>query len=66
MTSPDSYWDLVGQQYFWVCSAFYFGYLVASYPASLCFVKLPLGKFWPVPCMSKTFINLDSQALMFL
>jgi MFS transporter, ACS family, allantoate permease len=35
----------VGQQYSWVSSAFYFGYLVATYPASLCFVKLPLGKF---------------------
>lgn len=29
-------------------SIFYFGYLVASYPASLAFVKLPIGKFLAV------------------
>ncbi|KAG9228163.1 MFS allantoate transporter-like protein [Amylocarpus encephaloides] len=36
---------LVGQQYPWLGSAFYFGYLIANYPASLVFVKLPLAKF---------------------
>ncbi|KAJ3495451.1 hypothetical protein NLG97_g3391 [Lecanicillium saksenae] len=36
---------LEGTDYSWVSSIFYFGYLVASYPASLAFVKLPLGKF---------------------
>ncbi|KAH8645733.1 putative vitamin H transporter [Xylariales sp. PMI_506] len=36
---------LVGQDYSWASSIFYFGYLVASYPASLGFVKLPLAKF---------------------
>ncbi|KAJ5776516.1 uncharacterized protein N7511_001527 [Penicillium nucicola] len=32
-------------QYSWASSAFYFGFLVASYPISLCFVKFPIGKF---------------------
>ena len=36
---------LTGTDYSWVTSIFYFGYLFASYPASLAFVKLPLGKF---------------------
>ncbi|KAL2789383.1 major facilitator superfamily domain-containing protein [Aspergillus keveii] len=36
---------LVGDQYSWASSAFYFGFLVASYPVSLCFVKFPIGKF---------------------
>ncbi|ATY62811.1 vitamin H [Cordyceps militaris] len=36
---------LKGTDYSWVSSIFYFGYLIASYPASLAFVKLPLGKF---------------------
>ncbi|KAM3088698.1 Allantoate permease [Clarireedia jacksonii] len=39
---------LVGQQYSWLSSVFYFGYLVANYPASLGFVKLPLAKFLSV------------------
>ncbi|KAJ5852355.1 uncharacterized protein N7529_011740 [Penicillium soppii] len=37
--------NLVGAQYSWASSAFYFGFLVASYPVSLCFVKFPIGKF---------------------
>ncbi|OAA72334.1 Major facilitator superfamily domain, general substrate transporter [Cordyceps fumosorosea ARSEF 2679] len=36
---------LKGTDYAWVSSIFYFGYLIASYPASLAFIKLPLGKF---------------------
>ncbi|KAL4862778.1 hypothetical protein BDV12DRAFT_38850 [Aspergillus spectabilis] len=43
--------NLVNDQFSWASSAFYFGYLVASYPVSLCFVKFPLGKF-----LSLTFI----------
>ncbi|PWY79242.1 pantothenate transporter [Aspergillus heteromorphus CBS 117.55] len=31
--------------YSWTSSAFYFGYLVASYPVSLGFVKFPIGKY---------------------
>ncbi|BCS18605.1 uncharacterized protein APUU_11433S [Aspergillus puulaauensis] len=37
--------NLVGDQYSWASSAFYFGFLVASYPVSLCFVKFPIGRF---------------------
>jgi ACS family allantoate permease-like MFS transporter len=36
---------LVGQQYSWASSIFYFGYLFASLPGSYGFVKLPLGKY---------------------
>ncbi|KAF9887266.1 hypothetical protein FE257_010394 [Aspergillus nanangensis] len=36
---------LVGQQYSWVSSIFYIGYLAASYPMSIGFVKFPLAKY---------------------
>ncbi|KAH8669162.1 major facilitator superfamily domain-containing protein [Xylariales sp. PMI_506] len=39
---------LVGQQYSWTSSIFYVGYLVASYPVSLGFVRFPLGKYLSV------------------
>ncbi|KAI8719946.1 hypothetical protein NCS52_00438400 [Fusarium sp. LHS14.1] len=35
---------LVGQQYSWVGSIFYFGWLVAGYPATLLLQKMPVGK----------------------
>ncbi|KAF4959442.1 hypothetical protein FGADI_1663 [Fusarium gaditjirri] len=37
--------DLVGSRYSWCSSAFYFGYLAFSYPASWLMVRLPLGKY---------------------
>ncbi|RAL62620.1 hypothetical protein DID88_004467 [Monilinia fructigena] len=40
---PDT--GLKGQEYSWLGSAFYFGYLIANYPASLGFVKFPLAKY---------------------
>ncbi|TGO21196.1 hypothetical protein BPAE_0234g00080 [Botrytis paeoniae] len=43
---PDT--GLVGQEYSWLGSAFYFGYLIANYPASLGFVKFPLAKYLSV------------------
>jgi hypothetical protein len=36
---------LVGQDYSWTSSIFYFGYLVAQYPAGYAMQRLPLGKF---------------------
>ncbi|KAB8230794.1 major facilitator superfamily domain-containing protein [Aspergillus alliaceus] len=33
------------EKYSWASSAFYFGYMVASYPVSLGFVKFPIGKY---------------------
>ncbi|KAM0541952.1 hypothetical protein ACHAPJ_013014 [Fusarium lateritium] len=36
---------LTGLEYSWASSIFYFGYLMASYPGSLGFNKLPLAKF---------------------
>ncbi|KAI8718241.1 MFS domain-containing protein [Fusarium sp. LHS14.1] len=35
---------LVGQEFPWLNSAFYFGYLAATYPISVLFVKLPIAK----------------------
>ncbi|KAF4338412.1 allantoate permease [Fusarium beomiforme] len=37
--------DLVGSRYSWCSSAFYFGFLAFSYPASWLMVRLPLGKY---------------------
>ncbi|KAI1424295.1 major facilitator superfamily domain-containing protein [Xylaria sp. FL1777] len=36
---------LVGNQYSWVSSAFYFGYLVATYPATLLVARLPVARY---------------------
>ncbi|KAH8645671.1 major facilitator superfamily domain-containing protein [Xylariales sp. PMI_506] len=36
---------LVGQQYSWVSSVFYFGYLFWTYPATLLVARLPVGKY---------------------
>ncbi|KAJ5814851.1 hypothetical protein N7474_006628 [Penicillium riverlandense] len=36
---------LVGQDYSWLGSIFYFGYLIAQWPAGLALQKLPIGKF---------------------
>lgn len=37
--------NLVGDQYNWLSSIFYFGYLVGQWPAGILMQKLPLGKF---------------------
>lgn len=36
---------LVGSQYSWASSIFYFGYLIWSWPSSYVAVRLPLGKY---------------------
>ncbi|KAB8071867.1 major facilitator superfamily domain-containing protein [Aspergillus leporis] len=36
---------LKGQNYSWLGSIFYFGYLIAQWPAGLALQKLPIGKF---------------------
>ncbi|KAG7447434.1 MFS general substrate transporter [Guyanagaster necrorhizus] len=36
---------LVGQQYSWVSSVFYFGYLVWAYPTTYLIQRLPVGKY---------------------
>lgn len=36
---------LVGQDYSWASSIFYFGYLAASYPVAYLLVRLPVAKF---------------------
>lgn len=37
---------LVGQQYSWCSSIFFFGYLISQYPNSRLMQKLPLGKYF--------------------
>ncbi|KAL3479094.1 major facilitator superfamily domain-containing protein [Aspergillus californicus] len=37
--------NLQGQDYSWASGIFYIGYLVASYPISLGFVRFPLGRY---------------------
>jgi MFS transporter, ACS family, allantoate permease len=37
---------LVGQDYSWVNSIFYFGYLFAQYPSSILMQKLPIGRYF--------------------
>ncbi|KIV88961.1 hypothetical protein PV10_08585 [Exophiala mesophila] len=39
---------LVGNQYSWASSAFYYGFMVASYPASIGFIKFPIAKYLSV------------------
>ncbi|KAK6062761.1 allantoate permease [Seiridium cupressi] len=36
---------LVGQQYSWVSSVFYFGYFFWTYPTTLLIARLPIGKY---------------------
>ncbi|EPE02635.1 allantoate permease [Ophiostoma piceae UAMH 11346] len=36
---------LVGQQYSWVSSVFYFGYIMYMYPTTLLCARLPIGKY---------------------
>lgn len=37
--------NLVGQQYSWLSSIFYLGYLVMQFPISWMVTKVPIGKF---------------------
>jgi hypothetical protein len=63
--NTDKTQELVGQQFSWASSVFYIGYLVASYPISLGFVKFPLGKYLsvlmyviPNTCTCTTLISI--------
>lgn len=40
--------NLIGNDYTWSSSVFYFGFLAFSYPASFLMVRLPLGKYLAV------------------
>lgn len=50
---------LKGREYSWATSAFYFGYLAASYPASFLMVRLPLGKYLAVTRCVDDRIHLE-------
>jgi ACS family allantoate permease-like MFS transporter len=41
--------DLVGDQYLWLGSMFYFGYIAWEYPTSRLLQILPLGKYCTFP-----------------
>ncbi|CAG8921003.1 unnamed protein product [Penicillium salamii] len=43
---------LHGQQYSWLSSIFYFGYLIAQWPAGLALQKFPVGKYMAVTTLS--------------
>lgn len=49
---------MTGDQYSWVASALYFGWLLGSYPSNLALQRFPIGKFvggmtliWGAVCM---------------
>ncbi len=45
ITNEKSHQHLVGQQYSWVSSVFYFGYLSWAYPTTYLIQRLPVGKY---------------------
>ncbi|KAF5496968.1 putative transporter [Colletotrichum siamense] len=50
--------NLVGQQYSWVGSIFYFGYLVAEFPAVNLMARFPIGKFLAIAAMGWSVTTL--------
>ncbi|KAJ0319031.1 hypothetical protein Brms1b_004006 [Colletotrichum noveboracense] len=50
--------NLVGQQYSWVGSIFYFGYLVAEFPAVNLMARFPIGKFLAITAMGWSVTTL--------
>lgn len=53
---------LTGQDYSWTSSIFYFGYLVAQYPAGYAMQKLPIGKYLASVTLGSSFL-LGSEVL---
>jgi ACS family allantoate permease-like MFS transporter len=53
---------LVGNQYSWVGSIFYFGYLVTEYPAVFLIQRLPVAKFYSGCIMGWAIILLCTAA----
>lgn len=53
---------LVGNQYSWVGSIFYFGYLVAEYPPAFLIQRLPVAKFLSVCVLGWGIIMLCTAA----
>lgn len=49
---------LVGDQYSWVSSIFYFGYIAGQYPASYCLQRYPAGKVIASACLGWSVIML--------
>ncbi|KAH0827737.1 putative transporter [Fonsecaea pedrosoi] len=54
--------NLEGNQFSWVGSLFYFGYLVAEYPAAILIQRLPLGKFFAITIMGWAVMMLCTAA----
>jgi sugar phosphate permease len=47
---------LKGQDYSWTSSIFYFGYLIAQYPAGYAMQKLPIGKYLASVTLGKSLL----------
>jgi len=50
--------NLHGQDYSWLSSIFYFGYMVAQYPAGYLLQRYPTGKFIGVTILGTEFSRL--------
>ncbi|KAH8689183.1 putative allantoate permease [Talaromyces proteolyticus] len=53
---------LVGNQYSWVGSIFYFGYLIAEYPAAFVIQRLPIAKFYAACIMGWAILLMCTAA----
>ncbi|KAK5700480.1 hypothetical protein LTR97_004997 [Elasticomyces elasticus] len=53
---------LHGQQYAWLSSIFYFGYLVAQYPAGYAMQRLPIAKFIGVTILTWGMLIITTPA----
>lgn len=49
---------LTGDDYSWVSSIFYFGYIAGQYPASYCLQRFPVGKVIAFTCLAWSVIML--------
>lgn len=51
-----------GQEYSWLATIFYFGYLIAQFPAGLAMQRLPVGKFLGATAVSWGIILMTTPA----
>ncbi|KUJ21321.1 MFS general substrate transporter [Mollisia scopiformis] len=53
---------LIGQEYSWASSVFFFGYMAFSYPASILMVRFPVGKFLSISISVAAILMCTSAA----
>jgi hypothetical protein len=56
---------LKGQDYSWTGSIFYFGYLIAQYPAGYAMQKLPIGKYLAGVTLGQSFLYKQETSMPF-